>query len=174
MIINRINNRLQAFLIESGKISLNYELTDLSEVLTEVVFTNQFLAKEKNQQLELDILAHPIMRMDRFRVEEIFDHLINNAVKFTPYGKNIRIRLLMNQGRIRVEIEDEGQGLTIADQERLFSRYVRLGAQPTGGESSIGLGLSITKRLVELHGGQIWATSEGRNQGSTFVVEFEC
>ncbi|MEM7369135.1 MAG: HAMP domain-containing sensor histidine kinase [Bacteroidota bacterium] len=173
MLLNRINNRLQASLIESGKISLNYSLTDLSVILREVVFTNRFLAKEKNQQLDLEIMAHPVMRMDRFRMEEIFDHLINNAIQFTPFGKNIQVRLLEHQGRIRVEIEDQGQGLSQADQERLFSRYVRLSTQSSGGKSSIGLGLSITKRLVELHGGQIWASSEGRHQGTTFIVEFE-
>jgi signal transduction histidine kinase len=72
---------------------------------------------------------------------------------------------------VRLEVKDEGPGLTEEDKARLFGRFQRLSARPTGGESSTGLGLSIVKQLVERHGGRVFAESEGRGHGSTFVAE---
>ncbi len=68
-------------------------------------------------------------------------------------------------------MRDEGQGLTSDDMKKLFGKFERLSAKPTGGESSTGLGLSIVKQLAELRGGNVWAESEGKNQGATFFVE---
>jgi signal transduction histidine kinase len=72
-----------------------------------------------------------------------------------------------------VEIRDEGPGLSSEDYAHLFERFQRLSAQPTGGESSTGLGLSIVKQLVGLHGGRVWAESEGLGRGTTFIVELD-
>ncbi|NTW50403.1 MAG: ATP-binding protein, partial [Chlorobiales bacterium] len=75
------------------------------------------------------------------------------------------------QERVRFEVKDEGQGLTKEDQEKLFGKFQRLSARPTGGESSTGLGLSIARQLVELQGGKILAESAGKDKGSLFIVE---
>jgi signal transduction histidine kinase len=70
-----------------------------------------------------------------------------------------------------IAVKDEGQGLTADDMKKLFGKFQRLSAQPTDGESSTGLGLSIVKQIVELHGGQVWAESEGKGKGATFFVK---
>src|SRR5690606_24957799 len=74
-------------------------------------------------------------------------------------------------GVVRVEIQDQGPGLSEADRQRLFQKFARLSAQPTGGEHSTGLGLSIVKKLVEAMNGRVWCESE-QGRGATFIIEF--
>ncbi len=99
------------------------------------------------------------------------ENLVTNAIKYSPLGKPVRVAVRRTDGLVRFEVRDEGPGLTDEDMGRLFQRFGRATVAPTGGESSTGLGLSIVKRLVELHGGRVWAESPGRDKGSTFIVE---
>jgi signal transduction histidine kinase len=102
---------------------------------------------------------------------QVLDNLISNAVKYSPLGKNIMIRLLQNETYIRCEIQDEGPGLSEADKKKLFGKFNRLTARPTAGEHSTGLGLFIVKKLLEAMGGRVWCESE-LGHGATFIVEF--
>jgi len=115
--------------------------------------------------------------VDIKRITEVMDNLVGNAIKFSPEGKAISVDVHKSSdgknrnGRILFRVRDDGPGLTPDDLKKLFGKFVRLSAQPTGGESSTGLGLSIVKQVVELHGGKVWAESEGKGKGATFVVE---
>jgi signal transduction histidine kinase len=116
--------------------------------------------------------------VDTDRMREVIDNLISNAIKYSPEGKTIAVRVQHskddNDGgapSVLVSVRDEGQGLTEEDMKKLFGKFQRLSAQPTAGESSTGLGLAIVKQLVELHGGKVWAESEGKNKGSIFCVK---
>ncbi|MDW8465755.1 MAG: sensor histidine kinase [Chloroherpetonaceae bacterium] len=106
-----------------------------------------------------------------------FDNLISNAIKYSPHGKHIWVSMEEHQDVatlqkvVRIAVKDEGQGLSEADMQKLFGKFQRLSAKPTGGESSTGLGLAIVKQIVELHGGKVWAESEGKDKGATFFVE---
>jgi signal transduction histidine kinase len=71
---------------------------------------------------------------------------------------------------VLIAVKDEGQGLTEDDKRKVFGKFQRLSARPTGGESSTGLGLAIVKQIVELHGGKVWVESEGKDKGATFYV----
>jgi len=108
---------------------------------------------------------------DTLRLKEILDNLVSNAVKFSPLDGVIDVRVESVEDRIRFEIRDSGSGLTPDDLTRIFGRFQRLSTQPTGGESSTGLGLHITKRLVELQHGIIRIESSP-GAGSVFIVEF--
>jgi len=93
--------------------------------------------------------------------------LISNAVKFSPPGGSVTVRATADEDDWRIEIKDTGPGLTPHDRERLFQDFARLSAQPTGGEKSTGLGLAITRRIVEAHGGQIGVNSNA-GEGAVF------
>jgi response regulator receiver sensor signal transduction histidine kinase (EC 2.7.3.-) len=111
-------------------------------------------------------------------MREVIDNLISNAIKYSPQGTNITVRVQHSKDddadgapSVLISVRDEGQGLTEEDMKKLFGKFQRLSARPTAGESSTGLGLSIVKQLVELHGGKVWAESEGKNKGSIFRIE---
>jgi len=95
---------------------------------------------------------------------------VSNAVKYSPPGKNIHVRLKKLPEVIRCEVQDEGPGLSAEDQKKLFGKFARLSAKPTGGEHATGLGLSIVKKLVEAMNGQVWCESEP-GEGAKFVVQ---
>ena len=102
---------------------------------------------------------------------QVLDNLISNAIKYSPPGKPVSVRLLQTESAVRCEIQDEGPGLSDTDQQKLFGKFARLTAQPTGGEHSTGLGLFIVKKLVTAMNGKVWCESE-LGKGATFVVEF--
>jgi signal transduction histidine kinase len=85
---------------------------------------------------------------DPVRLEEVFDNLLSNAIKYTPPGGEVRILLGQRGDAVRFVVSDTGPGFTDQDKQKLFTKFQRLSARPTGGESSTGLGLAIAKRLV--------------------------
>jgi signal transduction histidine kinase len=107
---------------------------------------------------------------DADRMREAIDNLISNAIKYSPIGGKIAVVVSHEQKSTIIRIADEGAGLSPEDLGRLFGRFQRLSAKPTAGESSTGLGLSIVKRIIDMHGGEVAANSEGPGQGSTFTV----
>jgi signal transduction histidine kinase len=107
---------------------------------------------------------------DSDRMREAIDNLISNAIKYSPIGGKISVLVNREQNKTVIRIADEGAGLSPEDLGRLFGRFQRLSAKPTAGESSTGLGLSIVKRIIDMHGGQVTADSAGPGQGSTFTV----
>ena len=102
---------------------------------------------------------------------QVLENLVSNAVKYSPPGKNIFVRLQHSAEAVRCEVQDEGPGLSPEDQKKLFGKFARLSAKPTGGEHSTGLGLSIVKKMVEAMNGKVWCESE-LGKGATFIVEF--
>jgi signal transduction histidine kinase len=113
--------------------------------------------------------AAALISGDEDRLREALDNLVSNAIKFSPAGGAIGVSVARVGGEILLSVEDEGPGLKPGDGARLFRRFQRLSAQPTGGESSTGLGLSIAKRIVELHGGRITGESKPA-RGAVFTM----
>jgi signal transduction histidine kinase len=107
---------------------------------------------------------------DADRIREAIDNLVSNAVKYSPIGGAIDLLVGREGGGIIVQIRDQGAGLSPEDISRLFGRFQRLSAKPTAGETSTGLGLSIVKRIVDLHGGRVTVESLGPGQGATFKM----
>jgi signal transduction histidine kinase len=176
-----ITDLLEVAAQEAGKTQLEKSFVNLSDLLSAVVEENRPNAQAKAQTLHLVTEPHLLVEVDSAKIRQVFDNLISNAIKYSPYGKSITVssqRLTASDTNanastayVQVAIKDEGQGLSEDDMKNLFGKFKRLSAKPTGGESSTGLGLSIAKQLVELHGGRIWAESEGKGKGATFFVE---
>jgi signal transduction histidine kinase len=150
-------------------ISIRREPIDLTRLVSEVADANHPLAERKNQRIALTKPdALPILG-DYDRLTEAVDNLISNAVKYSPAGGRIEVRIERRGQDAAIVVTDQGPGLSPEDLSRLFGRFQRLSAKPTAGESSTGLGLSIAKHIVDLHGGSIKASS-GAGAGATFEI----
>lgn len=166
-----IDELLQVGSMEAGKVHLLLIKVNVSFLVSNVVSMNQPLAERKNQTIHFSFEKDLYVNADEGKLTEIVDNLINNAIKYSTANKQIFVRVKEVAGRVIIEVEDQGLGLTPEDKNKLYQRFTRLSAQPTGGENSTGLGLSIVKVLVEAHQGTIQAESEGQDKGCKFIVE---
>ena len=167
-----VSQLMDAEALESGRIALNRETISLATLAGAALPTHRQQATQKGQQifLEADPERDYTVTGDPVWLREILDNLIGNAVKYSPFDKRIWVRLSQRAGRVRFAVRDEGPGLTGEDKLRIFGMFQKLSARPTNNEPSSGLGLSIVKKIVEMHGGEVWAESEP-GEGSTFIVE---
>ncbi|MBC8043038.1 MAG: tetratricopeptide repeat-containing sensor histidine kinase [Rhizobacter sp.] len=167
-----IKDLLDTAAMEGGKLMIHPEPLDLALLAQEVVKENTPRASQKDQTMTLRSEPAPKIFADPNRLREVLDNFISNAIKYSQHGKKIEVSVRPSEARVRIEIKDEGQGLSEDDMTKLFGKFQRLSARPTDGESSSGLGLSIVKQLVELHGGTVWAESKGKGTGTVFIAEF--
>lgn len=168
---NIITNLLDMNQLESGGLQLTMVSFDISPVVEAVVDQYRAPAEAKHITLHFSQEApENIVSADEHALMQVLDNLVSNAVKYSPHGKQAFVRILRNGDAVRIEIQDEGEGISEEDMTKLFGKFARLSARPTGGEHSTGLGLSIVKRMVEAMNGKVWCESE-LGKGSTFIVE---
>jgi signal transduction histidine kinase/CheY-like chemotaxis protein len=151
-------------------ITIRREPMDAKALVAEVVAANRPSAERKGQEMTVRALDDLMVNGDQDRLREAIDNLVSNAIKYTPAGGGIAVSVEAADAGIEIAVKDSGAGLMPEDMARLFGRFQRLSAKPTGGESSTGLGLSIVKKIAELHGGRVSAHSDGPGQGSTFTL----
>jgi signal transduction histidine kinase len=165
-----IESLLASSAMEMGKIQVNKSFCNAKKLLDAVIEQNRLRAQEKDQTLTVSTAGDDFtFYADAILVQQVLENFVSNALKYSPHGASVQTRVLALPETIRFEVQDEGPGFTDDDKQKLFGFFQRLSARPTGGESSHGVGLAITKRVVELHNGEIWVESE-QGQGSTFVV----
>src|SRR5215471_14800746 len=182
-----IDDMLDLSRIVRGGVELSLAPVDLAELVKTTVDGIRPLAAER--RLEVDCSIDPIASQvtgDGDRLAQVLSNLLSNAVKFTPDGGRIRVRLNRGLWRsrradvrtrepwhecVRIIVSDSGRGIPGDELERVFERFWRGRNAPARQAGGLGLGLSIARRLVEMHGGDIWAESDGEGSGSTFVVE---
>jgi signal transduction histidine kinase len=159
--------------IEEGNIKIKKTAFLTGELCAELInnFKEQAESKEiklfyENRAENLELFA------DRDILYEILQNLLSNAVKFSPKGRNIYLLASVSSGRINFQIKDEGPGFTEKDREKIFTKFARLSAKPTGGENSTGLGLSIVKKLAEFIGAEIKFDS-AVNEGTEFIISLK-
>ncbi len=143
---------------------------DFGVLVSEVAENNRKLAAAKDQELVVNVEPHLRVRADTERLREAVDNLVSNAVKYSPVGGRIEVTARREEGDAVARIADNGPGLSPEDNDRLFVRFQRLSAKPTGGESSTGLGLSIAKRIIDLHKGRIFVENSGETGGAVFTI----
>jgi signal transduction histidine kinase len=151
-------------------ITIRREPVDLASIVRDVAEANQPLAAKKQQLIQVSAPGGKPIACDGDRIREAIDNLLSNAIKYSPIGGRIELSLDLQADSAHIRIKDEGPGMSAKDISRLYGRFQRLSAKPTGGESSIGLGLSIVKRIIDLHGGAIGAESPGPGLGTTFTL----
>jgi two-component system, sensor histidine kinase and response regulator len=150
----------------------NVKLTavNLAEVAQTAITQYQEAARRKKIKIEVDFPAEPVVALaDFFALDQIFDNLISNALKFSPENKNIFVSVRSVNHHAECVVRDEGPGFSVEDKTKMFRRYGRLSARPTGGEPSTGLGLSIVRKLVLGMGGELNCESNP-GSGATFTI----
>ncbi|HYY57939.1 MAG TPA: ATP-binding protein [Pyrinomonadaceae bacterium] len=167
-LIELINDLLDASKLESGTLRLDVASIDLRGIINEVRETMEPLAREKGIALEVEMAEDvPLVEADRPKLRRIVVNLLSNALKFTGKGGHVQLKAEPLDDQVLISVTDTGVGIAPEDVERLFDKYEQARSRATRGEKGTGLGLYITKQLVELHGGEIKVDSVvGR--GSTF------
>lgn len=192
-----ITNLLSVNAIESGNLALDLIPIDAGFVVEMVMEQYSFIAVAKEIQFIAELPLKTCLAMaDESALPQIVENLVSNAVKYSPHRTTVRLRVferletpefpekassltdmsarlktaLPLRSAVRIEVQDEGPGISEDDMRKLFSKFARLSAQPTGGEHSTGLGLSIVKKLIEAMQGNVWCESE-LGKGATFIVE---
>lgn len=165
--LSLLDELLDVTMIEAGKLSLQLQPVDLGQFLSEVVQRHAMMAGPKGTQVVLEQVPPGLAKADPVHLRQVVDNLISNAVKYAPPGSRVTVAVGRNSAGWRINVTDEGPGITEADRQNLFQDFARLSAQPTGGEKSVGLGLAISRRVVEAHGGHIGVDSVP-GQGANF------
>ncbi len=169
-----IANMLDVSRLKSNELNLNLNEENLVEIINNCINDLKLWADKRNLILKADLPEKSILRVDKIKVEQVLINLLSNAIKYTPPNGKILINLNVSENYIEISIKDTGIGLTKKEKELLFQKFgksirVYNGSDiETGGS---GLGLYISKEIVELHNGKILVESKGRNMGSTFIVK---
>ncbi len=168
---NIVNQVLNVEVIESGKLNVNIIETRVDKVLHQVSHSLQPIAQQKEIVI-LNLFESVSMLTDANLIAQIAENLLSNAIKYSPFGSIVSISLHKSGDLIKMEVSDNGPGIAQEDAKKLFSRYSRTKNDPTAGESSVGLGLSIVHRYVTALGGEVWCESTP-GKGSHFIVLFK-
>ena len=153
-------------------LAVQLEPVRLPEAAVRAISRYQEAARGKQLVLRARLPSNGfVIQADPGALDQVFDNLLSNAVKFSPPGREISIFLQRASSQVECHIQDQGPGFTAADTTRLYQRYARLSARPTGGEPSTGLGLSIARKLVHAMNGELTCLSEP-GHGATFVLRF--
>ncbi|MFY7997995.1 MAG: ATP-binding protein [Candidatus Kapaibacteriota bacterium] len=167
-----VRNLLDVNQLERGGRKYDMQPINAAWILMPVVESYMHKAEEKGITIHCDPPEQSLICFaDSLALSQVLDNLVSNAVKYSPHDKNIWVEFLETPATVRIAIRDEGPGLSDDDKAKLFGKFARLSAQPTGGEHSTGLGLSIVKKMVETMNGRVWCESE-LGKGATFFVEF--
>ncbi|MBI2001782.1 MAG: GAF domain-containing protein, partial [candidate division NC10 bacterium] len=184
-LLQLISDILDLSKVEAGKFVLQPEPLPVAQTLEDILVIARGLAKKKHQIVEADIAPDfPSLQADPVRFKQILFNLLSNAVKFTPEGGRITVTARPTPGGtgeagkrragerdfLEIAVQDTGVGIRPEDLPRLFQGFVQLETTQAQRHEGTGLGLALTKKLVELHGGQIWAESPGEGKGSTFTL----
>ncbi|MFC1988407.1 ATP-binding protein [Chloroflexota bacterium] len=164
---SRINELLELTKAEMGILQIRLRRINPSIMLKQIIKEAEPIINDSNIILKKEIpldLSH--VKVDKRRIKQVVQNLLTNSTKATPEGGNITIRALETDVSLIIQVQDTGRGIKRKDQKHIFEPYYRVQGIAQGYEG-LGLGLSISKRLIELHNGQIWVESEV-SQGSTF------
>jgi len=170
-LLDLINDILDLSRIESGRIELNCEHFDIAECVEEVVASVRPSAESKSLSLESLVNTTAPVFADRLRFKDILFNLLSNAVKFTPEQGRISLEVAFRDRELLVLVRDNGIGIAEEEQQAIFDKFHQVGSTTKGIREGIGVGLAITKNLVEMHGGTLSVESEvGRGSQFTFTL----
>jgi PAS domain S-box-containing protein len=169
--VRLVDDLLEVSRITRGKIELRKERVDLADVMRSAIETSQPVIEAGGHQLELVLPAEPlIVEGDPIRLAEVFGNLFNNAAKYTDGPGLIRVTATRKEGAVVVSVRDSGIGIASEMLPRVFEMFTQLEGSHAQRQGGLGIGLTLVRSLVEMHGGSVTASSEGPGKGSEFVV----
>src|SRR5262249_29091155 len=157
--------------ITRGKIELRKEVVDLTSVVERTVQAIRPLIEDRQQELTMDLPAEPVrLGADPTRLEQVLANLLNNAAKYTDHGGHVWLSARREGGELVLRVRDTGVGIAPDMLSRIFEPFMQAdrGLHPSQG--GLGIGLTLVRKLVEMHGGSVTAHSDGPGKGSEFVV----
>ncbi|MFX1523801.1 MAG: sensor histidine kinase, partial [Promethearchaeota archaeon] len=170
-----VDNLLDITRIEYNKFKLEKENVNLSDIIRDCANEMKYLIRRRKLELILDIPEKLDVLVDKIRMEQVVLNLLSNAIKNTPPDGKIVINLYKKEDWVEFTIKDTGIGLTQEEMDRLFTRFGKIERYGEGLEyidiQGSGLGLYISKEILDLHKGYIWAKSRGRDKGCTFTIK---
>jgi len=166
-----VGSILEASRLKSAKIQLELTKTNLASLIREVTKGLEGFARTRNLEVEIDISDELIVIIDVERIIDVIGNLFTNAIKYTPPNGKIKIQSEIKEEEIVISVKDTGIGFTEAQKEIVFKEFGKIKRNGQGLDvtsNGFGLGLYISKKIIEMHGGRIWMESEGLNNGSAF------
>ncbi len=165
-----IDDLLDLARIEQGKLQFDREPVELAQVVAAAVESHRLLALERGVDLQSSLEASGLVLGDNLRLQQATSNLLGNALKFTPAGGRVSVRLRRERGEFVLEVSDTGQGIAQEMLEHIFDRFRQADTSSKRRQGGLGLGLALVRHIVEMHGGSVRAFSEGEGRGSTFVA----
>ncbi|MFX0038102.1 MAG: PAS domain S-box protein [Promethearchaeota archaeon] len=170
-----VDNLVDITRIEYNKFKLEKDENDFSQIVRDCARELMYLIKRRELNLELDLTDDLFLKIDKIRIEQVLLNLLSNAIKNTPPHGKITIKSLQIDNYVQLSIRDTGIGLTKEEMDKLFIRFGKIERYGDGLEyidiQGTGLGLYISKEIIDLHKGQIWVDSAGRDKGCVFTLQ---
>jgi signal transduction histidine kinase/DNA-binding response OmpR family regulator len=174
-LVRLVEELLDVSRISEGRITLKKEQIELGKVISHSVETARPLIEARGQQLSVRLPRSPVWVFgDAVRLSQVLANLLNNSAKYTPEGGRIEIVATAREGEAVVEVKDDGEGIDAQLLPRVFDLFVQGQRSLDRSQGGLGLGLTLVKRLVELHQGRVEAESAGAGRGSTFKIFLPC
>ena len=169
--VRLVDDLLEVSRISRGKIELRMEPIDIASVVHSAVETSRPLIEAGRHQLTTVIPAEPItLNGDFVRLTQVVANLLNNAAKYSDKGGQIWLTVRKEGDDVSISVRDRGQGIPPEKLTRVFDLFMQVDDHPSGAHAGLGIGLTLVKNLVEMHGGSVESHSEGAGRGSEFVV----
>ncbi|MGQ3051365.1 MAG: ATP-binding protein [Roseateles sp.] len=172
-LVRLVDDLLDVSRVSQGKVTMRKSATSLQAVVETALETARPVIDAAGHRLSVELPAQTVpLDVDPTRIAQVLSNLLNNAAKYTPTGGRIQLRAAVCEGpSLRIEVEDNGLGIPAHMMEDIFELFTQVGSALERSQGGLGIGLSLARRLVELHGGSIHARSPGAEGGSIFVVE---
>ena len=169
--VRLVDDLLEVSRITRGKIELRMEQVDLAAVVRAAVETSRPLIDAGGHALHIGLPPEPVaLRADPVRLAQVIGNLLNNAAKYTPRGGHIRLEVRPGGGEVELEVRDDGVGIPHDMLGKVFDLFTQVDHTRAAAQGGLGIGLTLVRHIVELHGGRIEATSPGPDRGSSFRV----
>lgn len=166
-----VDDLLEVSRVTRGELELRMERAELGAVITTAIEASQPLITSFQHRFNVSLPEHPIyLQADTVRLAQVISNLLNNAAKYTPSGGVITLSVRTDDGEVAIEVTDNGVGIMPVLQPDIFEMFMQVDRSRNRAQGGLGIGLTLVKRLVEMHGGSVTVFSEGLNRGSRFTV----
>jgi PAS domain S-box-containing protein len=170
-LVHLVNDLLDIARVSSGQMVVNKARVALQEILTAAVEASEPQRMTTRNSLTLELPAAPLyLEADATRLTQVFTNILNNAAQYSAAGGPITVRVESDRAQVRIDIADAGVGIAREALNRIFDMFTRVGRDAKNTQAGLGIGLNLARRLVEMHDGQLVATSEGLGRGSHFLI----